>query len=242
MDNLHASFEAAELESENWLIFESKAEFDRFISSNTKLLQARWLFGQHLDAAFLSGGKYHGHCQLCKCFTAFSYQIIDGTPDLRESFRCEACSLNARMRVVLGLLNKWQPDPDLPSIYITEQTTHAYRWLKLNYRKVYGSEFFDSSAAQRLQNYLNEFIGEDERLNFQDVTDLAIDASSKDVIISCDVLEHVPDYSQVLRQFEKVLKPGGLLLLTVPFMDNLETTIVRARINEGGQIEHLMQP
>ena len=242
MDKLYSSFEAAEFESENWLIFESKNEFDLFVSSNTELLEARWLFGQRLDAAFSRGGKYHGYCQLCKCFTLFSYQTVNGLPDLRESFSCESCNLNARLRVVLGLLKRWLPASKNPSVYITEQTTDAYRWLHSNYANVYGSEYFDRATAQRLKDYLTVLVGKEERLNFQDITDLKLDSSSKDVVISCDVLEHVPDYRKALRQFARVLKPDGLLILTVPFMDSIETTIIRARIDTNGEIEHLMEP
>ncbi len=35
-------------------------------------------------------------------------------------------------------------------------------------------------------------------------------------VICAEVLEHVPDYRQILREIQRVLKPGGLLALSVP--------------------------
>lgn len=35
-------------------------------------------------------------------------------------------------------------------------------------------------------------------------------------VICAEVLEHVPDYRQVLREIQRVLRPGGLLAISVP--------------------------
>ena len=37
-----------------------------------------------------------------------------------------------------------------------------------------------------------------------------------DVVFLLDVLEHIPDHLQVLKQIRKVLRPGGLLFVTTP--------------------------
>jgi len=47
-----------------------------------------------------------------------------------------------------------------------------------------------------------------ERLKFPDNT--------FDVLTSCDVIEHVADDNQALREFYRVLRPGGVAILTVP--------------------------
>jgi SAM-dependent methyltransferase len=43
--------------------------------------------------------------------------------------------------------------------------------------------------------------------------------SSYDVLIACDVLEHVPDDFAAFREIHRVLKPEGSAILTVPQMD-----------------------
>ena len=47
-----------------------------------------------------------------------------------------------------------------------------------------------------------------ERLDFED--------ESFDVVVSCDVLEHVEDDDAGMREIARVLRPGGICVLTVP--------------------------
>jgi len=49
-----------------------------------------------------------------------------------------------------------------------------------------------------------------------DATKLPFAGQSVDKIICSEVLEHIPDYKAVLAEIERVLKPGGLLAITVP--------------------------
>ncbi len=37
-----------------------------------------------------------------------------------------------------------------------------------------------------------------------------------DVVVSCDVIEHIEQHAQAMREMARVLKPGGILVLTVP--------------------------
>lgn len=45
---------------------------------------------------------------------------------------------------------------------------------------------------------------------------IPLDASSVDVVTALDVLEHVPDDAGAVRDFHRVLRPGGLAVITVP--------------------------
>lgn len=48
------------------------------------------------------------------------------------------------------------------------------------------------------------------------VQELPFATGSFDVVLSCDVLEHVLDDRAALREMTRVLRPGGTLILTVP--------------------------
>jgi len=50
-----------------------------------------------------------------------------------------------------------------------------------------------------------------------DITRIPVDDASFDAILCSEVLEHVPDAISVLREFSRILKPGGTLLMTAPF-------------------------
>ena len=47
---------------------------------------------------------------------------------------------------------------------------------------------------------------------------------SLDVLIACDVLEHVPDDASAFREIHRILKPGGVAVLSVPQMDSPSRT------------------
>jgi SAM-dependent methyltransferase len=49
-----------------------------------------------------------------------------------------------------------------------------------------------------------------------DLMRLALKDESIDVVLNIEVLEHVPEPMQMLRELNRVLKPGGLLYLTCP--------------------------
>ena len=51
-----------------------------------------------------------------------------------------------------------------------------------------------------------------------DMTRLALDDDSVDAIVSIFALEHVYEYGTAVREMRRVLKPGGRLLLVVPFL------------------------
>ena len=50
----------------------------------------------------------------------------------------------------------------------------------------------------------------------QDACSLNIPDNSFDVVISSECIEHVPDPAKALREMARVLKPGGLIVVTTP--------------------------
>jgi hypothetical protein len=70
----------------------------------------------------------------------------------------------------------------------------------------------------------------------EDITELTYGDESLDLIVSSDVLEHVPDLKAAFRESARVLRPGGMHLFTVPTRIK---TRQRACI-ESGQIRHLV--
>lgn len=159
--------------------------------------------------------------------------------DMREGMVCARCGMSARLRVAVAMLSSVAHAS--ARIYVTEQSTPLYAALQSRYSNLRGSEFEpDEEKRAAMAAYLAHLGGSGE-VNFEDVTRLTMADGSQDVVLSFDVLEHVPDYRAAIREFARVLRPGGVLQATYPFTDARDT-LVRARLLEDGGIEHLMEP
>ena len=54
-----------------------------------------------------------------------------------------------------------------------------------------------------------------------DITAIPAPNASFDAILCSEVLEHVPEPTHALDEFQRLLKPGGILILTAPFASNV---------------------
>jgi len=72
----------------------------------------------------------------------------------------------------------------------------------------------------------------------ENITKLTFPDNSVNLIISSDVLEHVPDFSAAMKESARVLVKGGIHLFTVPTSGK---TIKRAELVDG-IVQHLLPP
>ena len=159
---------------------------------------------------------------------------LDQSPILwRETLTCPETGLINRIRASLHAFeNECEPYIDDP-IYLMEQVTPTYRWLAARYPNVIGSEFLGEHLEPGTVI---------DGVRHEDATRLSFDDQSLACVLSFEVFEHVPNYAAAFAECYRVLRPGGYLLWTVPFVLNQQHTLVRARINSKGQIEHLLEP
>ena len=71
---------------------------------------------------------------------------------------------------------------------------------------------------------------------------MSFDSNEFQAVLSFDVLEHIPDYRKALSESYRVLRNSCRLIFTAPFNVNSDETLIRARINSDGDIEHLLEP
>ena len=203
-------------------------------------LKAQWQMGSALPAALGDEGA-SGFCPLCGIRSRFGNPGDPGSLDLREGLACRRCGIAARVRHALALLVEGL-DLAKARVYLTEQASPGFVWLQSRAPRAEGSEFgLDDARRRRLQRWLAALGGSGELVE-ADVTRLDRPSASLDAIGCFDVLEHVPDYRAALREFARVLVPGGRLVVTAPFLETEQATRVRARQHPDGRIEHIDPP
>ncbi len=223
--------------------FSNFNDFDDHYRSSAELYreQERYQLGLINGAdAFTS----HGYCFPCGREVDFQIDYLySGTdtvegkriPNWRERVICPYCNLNNRVRASVQFLEETlgcQPQSD---IYISEQTTPLYQYLKAKHPNLIGSEYLGDRVG----------FGEVEArtgLRNESSTRLSFADGSFDFVLSFDVFEHIPEYSRGLLECYRVLKPGGRLIFTVPFRMDDEQNLIRATCDPEGKVRHLMEP
>ena len=181
-----------------------------------------------------------GYCAVCQLPVDFMvdylYSVeVNGNkiPNWRERLICPQCNLNNRNRASINFIKDFIQADSQAKIYIAEQTTSLYKYLIKNYPNTIGSEYLGDSIQFGFSN--------NDGIRNEDFTNLTFEDNHFDYIFSFDVFEHIPDFEKAFSEAKRVLKPGGKLLVTVPFNRNSEKNITRAII-KNGQIEHIYPP
>lgn len=181
-----------------------------------------------------------GYCAVCDreaaffvdyqyCFTAPDGQRL---PNWRERLVCPHCHLNNRMRAATGFLLSVSEPGD--AIYLTEFVTPLFQVIASKRKRAIGSEYLRDGTARGIINAAG--------VRHEDVTCLTFPTGIFHTIGTFDVLEHVPNYRLALAEFFRCLRPGGMLIITVPFLIWSVTTVTRAKIDASGTITHLLPP
>ena len=184
-----------------------------------------------------------GYCYVCDSHSGFFVDLAytgdaddDGVvvPNWRERLVCPHCNLNNRMRAVIHIMELLGRAEKTDRIYITEQMTYLFQKLQERYELLVGSEFLGEQFESGESN--------EQGIIHQDMTQLSFEDEAFDHILSFDVIEHIPDYAAALRECARCLRSGGCLLLSAPFRIDQSETLVRASIDDKGQVVHLLQP
>jgi hypothetical protein len=182
-----------------------------------------------------------GFCFVCGQWTEFlsswdyAYKV-DGHMHVnwREHLLCPLCHLNNRRRASIHLLTEIVHPTKRSYIYATEQWSPLYRHLRKCFPFVEGSEYFGDAVPIGQSNSAG--------IRNEDLTSLSFPDESFDVILTFEVLEHIPDYGRAIAECARTLRPGGRMLFSVPFDAGAAHNRIRTRVRAGGQIEHLLPP
>ncbi|MEM2169890.1 MAG: class I SAM-dependent methyltransferase [Candidatus Bathyarchaeia archaeon] len=227
--------------------FRSKSEYDAQKDSLAEALSVydwiddRILFSRHPFS-------YPAYCSACGCVTQIriDWRFAAGDnlspsihPAWTETGFCENCGLNSRMRAVVDFLRNKINLKKIRSAYIAEQVTPLYRVLKHIIPSLVGSEYlgpgYPSGTVHMNWKYL-------QMIRHEDLTSLSFADGTFDLAITLDVFEHIPAYKKAFAELWRILSPGGVLVFTIPFFPDRETTMIRATVNKNGEIIHHLPP
>lgn len=216
----------------------SLAEFRAFLDATRAQQEQRTACEQALIGPE-PGFTVPGTCPVCHGPTTFAvgfqhcFTLPDGQrlPNWREHLFCARCHLNSRMRAAITFLLQIA---GRGTLYLTEQITPLYHVLRQHRAGIVGSELLRDGTKPGALNAAG--------IRHEDLTRLTFPARSLGTIATFDVLEHIPDYRAALREIWRCLRPGGNLVMTVPFALNAPATIVRASVRPDGSIEHHLPP
>lgn len=76
----------------------------------------------------------------------------------------------------------------------------------------------------------------------EDLQALSFEDGSLDVILSLDVIEHVPDERMAFSEMARCLRPGGTLLVTAPTRIDHDDNAIRAVMSASGEVTHILEP
>lgn len=208
------------------------------------------LFDSELDTAAstyaLERGTIRGLCNLSATETDFSIS----SDNLREDVVSESTrSINRHRQVVCALSLAVF---GCPHASLAEIAEHVNR----RALRVYVAEA-NSALFLFLKQYLNsdlfnysEYFGDEHRsgevvadgIAHQDLQQTSFDDESFDIVLTCEVFEHIPDALRAEREVVRILKPGGVYCFTVPFIPHGESDLVLAERGPDGEIRHFAEP
>lgn len=82
-------------------------------------------------------------------------------------------------------------------------------------------EYKTHDFAQLENNQIQDEIGYGNIDFVSDILSIPVEDNSFDVILCTEVIEHVPYPISVIKEFSRILKPNGVLLLTAPLQSGL---------------------
>lgn len=159
-----------------------------------------------LRALFFIGRKYT--CPCCgwkiRAFThaGFSFKV-------RTAGYCPRCNSKARHRRNMGYLEKHTNlfEDQLSLFHVSPKYCLSRNFTKRTNINYFGGDFYDGlNLSAKL-----------------DIINIPVGLNTFDCIICIHVLEHVHEDQQAIREFFRVLKPGGWAIISVPIQLDQKT-------------------
>jgi len=159
-------------------------------------------------------------------------QFIMGSPNYREGLVYRG--LNSRLRAVLNEFERFFKDraTEAIKIFAPEATTQFAMLMRSRYMRFIGTEYSESLPI--VESLFP--------IRCENLMDLTFPDNVFDAVLVNDIFEHVPDIDLCLKEIFRVTSPGGMLIATFPFNIGSIDSVIKARLQDMGEIVYLMDP
>lgn len=232
----HCFFEDAEVETQEYTVNSVEEFQQRYLE-----LLKYWRYERCLAELYGGSGntifKYYGRCEVCNSVQALvvdyqSAETRDGFryPNWRERLVCPNCGCNNRQRFIAhAVFQNYQPGM---KVLMHEQRTLIFQQLQKELPLLEGFEYMGENLVSGAYY---------DGVRYENPGGCTYENNEFDVVISNEVLAHVPDYKAAFLEAYRVLKRGGKFIFSMPFNANSTKTEIRA-IVKGDATEHICEP
>ncbi|MBT5222952.1 MAG: glycosyltransferase, partial [Gammaproteobacteria bacterium] len=217
----------------------NRKEYEQLLQCN-EITKISTVEKQLVAAANAEAFAVDGFCVPCDKKVPFLVDMKSGgqrnangwTPNWRERLECPLCRMNNRQRLIATLIKQKLSNNKNQNVYFMEQVTPIYNWAISKFKEynLVGSEYL---------GYEYEGGATIKGIRHEDVENLSFSDSQLDLIVSNNVFEHVPHPAKAFAECARVLKPGGVMLATIPFHSGMDESVIRAQL-DNDQVEHLL--
>jgi SAM-dependent methyltransferase len=195
---------------------------------------SRLLFAMHRYRLRMQYKKYKGKGFTCNCcqqqYEQFApryasnadsgalaqYQVIAG---YGENVYCPNCLSTSRERFMIGLFATRIPVADKHILHLSPEP-NIFRFLKKQ---------ATVTTADLLPGFYKLI---DPNIQFADATRLPFANNTFNMVIGNHIMEHIPNDVLAMREIHRVLQPGGIAVLQVPFSETIPNTLEEPGIQD----------
>jgi len=212
-----------------WLAERAGVGLDRIAELHAALRESE----RGIEPKDYIGAVVPGECPICGANEGFDRY----TENLRESGICRRCGSNERQRQMAFVMrHRFGLGLDGPLSLLTGTTVHNTESTGALHQQLLTAPGYTFSEYWGAEHRSGEVVN---GIRHEDLQAMSIPDESLDLVLSSDVLEHMPDPYQAHAEIFRVLRPGGAHIFTVPF-NFLPEDDVRARV-EGGEIRYFAE-
>jgi SAM-dependent methyltransferase len=194
-------------------------------------MKKAWLCRIDRDGCVFCGGLQFARSRIIPDQLADTWELDKNARilfDDREGQHCTNCGMSRRVRMLLWSIRRILPNLTSSSVLHINQINRLGAALKSAGSLV--ETLFDPGRELGLP--FNGLVN-------QDLTKLTFADRQFDLVVHSETLEHVHDFQKALSEIERVLKPGGFQIYTIPVLHE-RLTRRRIALSADGQQKPLL--